>query len=87
MPKFIITNEKDKTQHTTYCKNIIDAKEWVVSHLDLSKNWNVREIEFFDCISCGHEKNTKPNIECKDCSYSEKKFRVYSKLGLEDRLY
>jgi len=87
MPKFIMTNDKDNNQHTAYCKNIIDAKEWVISHLDLSKNWSIKEIEFFDCISCGHEKNTKPNINCDDCAYSLKKFKVYSKLGLEDKLY
>jgi Zn ribbon nucleic-acid-binding protein len=87
MTKYVISNSKDTEQHTQYCKNIIDAKEWVVSHLDISKNWNIKEIEFFECISCGHEKNTIQNIDCDSCALSEKKFRVYSKLGLEDRLY
>jgi hypothetical protein len=86
MTTYIITNDKDAEKHIKVLDNFQNARDWVINHLDISKNWTIN-IEYFDCVSCGHERNLKPNILCSDCSYSQKKFNVYSKLGLEDRLY
>ena len=86
MIKYVITNTEDKYEsHSAYCKDMTDVRHWIINHLDLSKKWEIKT--FFDCVSCGHERNLKPNIDCVDCAYSAKRFNTYSKLGLEDRLY
>jgi hypothetical protein len=85
MQEMTIKNMKDDENYLKSFNSVDDAKQWVINHLDLSKKWDIKT--YFDCLSCGHEKNLEPNMDCKDCSYSAKKFKVYSKLGLEDRLY
>jgi formylmethanofuran dehydrogenase subunit E len=92
MTKYVIINVDDKYEsYSAYCNNIVDVRHWVINHLDLSKKWEIKT--YFDCNSCGEEflvninENAKANTECKSCAYSSKRFNVYSKLGLEDRLY
>jgi len=85
MTKYVMTNNQDAERYIVDCKDTTEARHWIINHLDLSKKWEIKT--FFDCVSCGHERNLKPNIDCVDCAYSAKKFNTYSKLGLEDRLY
>ena len=76
MTAYVITNKKDKEKHTKVLDSIQDARHWIINHLDLSKEWII-DVEYFDCISCSHEKNTKPNINCVDCDYNVRRMNHY----------
>jgi len=39
--KMIIRNMKDNETYTKYFNSVNDAKNWVINHLDLSKDWKV----------------------------------------------
>jgi hypothetical protein len=43
MIKYVITNNQDKERFVVDCKNSIEARHWIINHLDLSKNWNIKE--------------------------------------------
>ena len=42
--RLLITNEKDSEQYTKRFPTYTYAKQWIVAHLDLSKNWQVQDI-------------------------------------------
>jgi len=45
MQEMVIVNNRDNETYTKSFKNINDAKDWIISHLDLSKDWKVISIK------------------------------------------
>jgi hypothetical protein len=45
MTHYTLINEKDTEELDKEFANDIEAKEFVVSHLDLSKNWHILKIK------------------------------------------
>lgn len=45
MQEMVIVNNRDSETYTKSFKNIDDAKDWIVSHLDLSKDWKVISVK------------------------------------------
>jgi hypothetical protein len=41
--KFYAQSEKLKTKHYFYAKNFVEARHWVVNHLDLSGDWFINK--------------------------------------------
>jgi len=45
MQEMVIVNNRDNETYTKSFKNINEAKDWVISHLDLSKDWKVISVK------------------------------------------
>ena len=45
MEEMVISNNRDSETYTKSFKNIDEAKDWVVNHLDLSKDWKVMSVK------------------------------------------
>ena len=46
MTKYIMTNNQDTERFVIDCKDSTEAKHWVINHVDLSKEWNIKEDNF-----------------------------------------
>ena len=46
MTKYIMTNNQDTERFVVDCKDSTEAKHWVINHVDLSKEWNIKEDNF-----------------------------------------
>ena len=45
MEEMVISNNRDSETYTKSFKDIDEAKNWVVNHLDLSKDWKVMSVK------------------------------------------
>ena len=39
--KYVVTNEKDNEEYHVITYSFDDVNNWIINHLDLSKEWNV----------------------------------------------
>lgn len=46
MTKYIMTNNQDTERFVVDCKDSTEARHWVINHVDLSKEWNIKEDNF-----------------------------------------
>ena len=46
MTKYIMTNNQDEERYLVNCKDGTEARHWVINHVDLSKEWNIKEDNF-----------------------------------------
>ena len=46
MTKYIMTNNQDAERFVVDCKDGTEARHWVINHVDLSKEWNIKEDNF-----------------------------------------
>ena len=46
MTKYIMTNNQDAERFVVDCKDGTEARHWVINHVDLSKEWNIKKDNF-----------------------------------------
>ncbi len=46
MTKYIMTNDQDAERYLVDCKDGTEARHWIINHVDLSKEWNIKEDNF-----------------------------------------
>ena len=46
MTKYVMTNNQDAERFVVDCKDGTEARHWVINHVDLSKEWNIKEDNF-----------------------------------------
>ena len=46
MTKYVMTNNQDAKRFIVDCKDGTEARHWVINHVDLSKEWNIKEDNF-----------------------------------------
>ena len=47
MTKYIMTNNQDAERYHIDCKDSTEARHWVINHVDLSKEWNIKKDNLF----------------------------------------
>ena len=94
MTKYIMTNNQDAERFVVDCKDSTEARHWVINHVDLSKEWNIKEDNFVAKNNLDVSYRNLQNIDNQwpvmlyilDC-LSDKQLKIAQKLinkGLKD---
>ena len=94
MTKYVMTNNQDAERFVVDCKDGTEARHWVINHVDLSKEWNIKEDNYVAKNNLDVSYRNLQNIDNQwpvmlyilDC-LSDKQLKIAQKLinkGLKD---
>jgi len=94
MTKYVMTNNQDAKRYIVDCKDSTEARHWTINHVDLSKEWNIKEDNFVAKNNLDVSYRNLQNIDNQwpvmlyilDC-LSDKQLKIAQKLinkGLKD---
>jgi hypothetical protein len=89
-----MTNNQDAERYIVDCKDSTEARHWTINHVDLSKEWNIKEDNFVAKNNLDVSYRNLQNIDNQwpvmlyilDC-LSDKQLKIAQKLinkGLKD---
>ena len=62
-----IKNKKDNETYTKDFNSVNDAECWVINHLDLSKNWEIKQADDWTyCAECDDEFLNDEKCNCEE---------------------
>ncbi len=56
--KYYIINDKDTESYNKEFNNYTDCRNWIINHLDLSKNWSIHNGLYESPITINYNKKT-----------------------------